>query len=74
MLFGHSKGKKVVDTMSARDAYYALSSPVLLLSQSIQLAALVGNLAGGIKVGIPGLSDSIDKEVFLEELKSHLRK
>ena len=68
------KGKKVVDTMSAGDAYYALSSPVLLLSQSIQLAALVGNLAGGIKVGIPGLSDSIDKEVFLEELKSHLRK
>ena len=62
-------GSKIVDTMSSGDAYYALSAPVLLLSNSIQLAALAGNLAGGMKVGVSGLNDSIDKEVFLDKLK-----
>ena len=60
---------KIVDTMSSGDAYYALSAPVLFLSNSIQLAALAGNLAGGMKVGVSGLNDSIDKKVFLDKLK-----
>ena len=60
---------KFVDTMSAGDSYYALSAPVLLLSNSIQLAALAGNLAGAMKVGVSGMNDSIDKKVFLDKLK-----
>ena len=60
---------QIFNTMSSGDAYYALSAPVLLLSNSIQLAALAGNLAAGIKVVIPGLRDSIDKEVFLDKLR-----
>jgi rfaE bifunctional protein kinase chain/domain len=67
-----SYANKTIDTMSAGDAYYALSAPVLLLSKSIQLAALAGNLAGGIKVGVSGLDDSIDKEAFLDKLKLHI--
>jgi len=59
----------VVDTMSAGDAYYALSAPVLLISNSIQLAALAGNVAGAMKVGVTGMHDLIDKQVFLEKLK-----
>ena len=55
--------------MSAGDSYYALSAPVLLLSNSIQLAALAGNLAGAIKVGVSGLDDTINKEVFLDKLR-----
>jgi len=60
---------KTVDTMSAGDSYYALSAPVLLLSNSIQLAALAGNVAGAIKVGVSGMHDLIDKKVFLDKLK-----
>mgnify|MGYP002826379355 CR=1 FL=1 len=65
-------GDKIVDTMSAGDSYYALSAPVLLLSNSIQLAALAGNLAGAMKVGVSGMHDLIDKKVFLDKLKSRL--
>ncbi len=60
---------KIVDTMSAGDSYYALSAPVLLLSNSIQLAALAGNVAGAMKVGVSGMHDLIDKKVFLDKLK-----
>ena len=60
---------KVIDTMSAGDSYYALSAPVLLISNSIQLAALAGNIAGAMKVGVSGMYDLIDKKVFLEKLK-----
>ena len=65
-------GDQIFDTMSSGDAYYALSAPVLLLSHSIQLSALVGNLAAAIKVGIPRLNDSMDKDVFLDKLRLHL--
>ena len=66
-------GDQIFDTMSSGDAYYALSAPVLLLSHSIQLSALVGNLAAAIKVGIPRLDDSIDKVVFLDKLRLHIK-
>ena len=60
---------QIIDTMSAGDSYYALSAPVLLLSNSIQLAALAGNVAGAMKVAVSGMHDLIDKKVFLEKLK-----
>jgi bifunctional ADP-heptose synthase (sugar kinase/adenylyltransferase) len=63
---------KIVDTMSAGDSYYALSAPVLFLSSSIQLAALAGNIAGAMKVGISGMHDHIDKKVFLKKIKSQI--
>ena len=60
----------VVDSMGAGDAYYALSAPILSLSESLELAAFIGNVAGAIEVGIPGLSDSISKKHFLEKLST----
>jgi bifunctional ADP-heptose synthase (sugar kinase/adenylyltransferase) len=59
----------VVDTMSAGDAYYALSASILLISNSIQLAALAGNIAAAMKVGVSGMHDLIDKQVFLDKVK-----
>jgi bifunctional ADP-heptose synthase (sugar kinase/adenylyltransferase) len=73
LCYSPALGGNIVDTMSAGDAYYALSSSVLLLSRSIQLAALIGNLAGAIKVGISGLDDSIDKKDFMEKLRLHIK-
>jgi bifunctional ADP-heptose synthase (sugar kinase/adenylyltransferase) len=66
-------GEEIFDTMSSGDAYYSLSAAVILLSNSIQLSALVGNLAAAIKISIPRLNDSIDKDVFLEKLRLHLK-
>jgi sugar/nucleoside kinase (ribokinase family) len=65
-------GDNILDTMSSGDAYYVFSAPVLFLSKSIQLSALVGNLSAGIKLGITGLRDSIDKDLLLDKLKIHL--
>ena len=60
----------VVDSMGAGDAYYALSAPALFVSGSLEVAAFIGNVAGAIEVGIPGLSDSISKKHFLAKLSS----
>jgi bifunctional ADP-heptose synthase (sugar kinase/adenylyltransferase) len=67
-------GNQIYDTMSAGDAFYALSAPVLCLSQSIQLSALAGNLAAAIKLETPGLKDSIDKNLFIDKLKLQISK
>ena len=62
-----------VDTMGAGDAYYILSAPVLHISKSIELSALIGNLAGAIKIGIPGHTKKINKSFFMETLNSFLK-
>ena len=65
-------GDTILDTMSSGDAYYVLSAPVLYLSKSIQLSALTGNLSAGIKLGTAGLRDSINKDIFLDNLRKKL--
>lgn len=62
-----------VDTMGAGDAYYILSSPILYLTNSIELASLIGNLAGSLKIRIPGHQRRIEKKFFLENLNSYLK-
>ncbi len=57
----------VVDTMSAGDAYFALSSMLIYLSKSVELSAFVGNLGGAITVGVPGCVP-IEKSKFFETL------
>jgi len=72
--FSPALGDTILDTMSSGDAYYVLSATVLYLSKSIQLSALTGNLSAGIKLGTPGLRDSIDKNDFLDKLRKQLKK
>ena len=62
-----------IDTIGAGDAYYILSSLVLYLSKSTELAALAGNIAGSIKIGIPGLSKKIQKTNFVNTIKTFLK-
>ena len=59
--------------MLCTDFYYILSSLVLYLSKSIELSALAGNVAGAIKIGIPGLSKKIKKTNFVNTLKTFLK-
>ena len=53
--------KTIVDTMGAGDAFFSISSPILYLTKSIELASFVGNTAGAIQVGIEGLRYPINK-------------
>jgi len=58
--------KTTVDTMGAGDAYFAMSSPVLYLTKSIELTSLIGNIAGAIQVGITGLKYPLSKLKLLQ--------
>ena len=62
-----------VDTMGAGDAYFAISSPVLYLTKSIELSSLVGNTAGAIQVGITGLGNPLNKLKLLRYCNTLLK-
>ena len=62
----------VVDTMSAGDSYFVMSSMLLYLSKSVQLSAFMGNLSGAITVGVPGCVP-IEKAKFFETLNTLLK-
>lgn len=51
----------VVDTVGAGDAFFVIASTFLAVGADTALAGFLGNVAGGIKVGIVGHSKSIGK-------------
>ena len=55
--------------MSTGDAFFALSSPILSLTESLDLSTELGHIASYIKMGISKLSDKIDKKIFFEKLE-----
>ena len=65
--------KTIVDTMGAGDAFFSISSPILYLTKSIELASFVGNTAGAIQVGIEGLRYPISKLKFLQYCNTLLK-
>ena len=62
----------VVDTMSAGDAYFVISSMMLYLSRSLQISSFAGNLAGAITVGVAGCIP-IDKSKFIQSISTHFK-
>jgi rfaE bifunctional protein nucleotidyltransferase chain/domain len=52
---------KVVDTVGAGDAFFAITSPLVAARGAIRHVAFLGNIAGAIKVGIVGHRQSVDK-------------
>lgn len=52
---------KVVDTVGAGDAFFAVTSPLAAVGGAIRHIAFLGSIAGAIKVGIVGHRQSIDK-------------
>ena len=55
--FGHSP----IDTMGSGDAFLAITAPLLANGASMQDAAFIGNVVGGIKVGVVGHRRAVDK-------------
>ena len=62
----------IVDTMSAGDAYFVISSMMLYLSKSLQISSFTGNLAGAITVGVAGCVP-IDKSKFFQSINTHFK-
>ena len=62
----------IVDTMSAGDAYFVISSMMLYLSKSLKISSFIGNLAGAITVGVAGCVP-IDKSKFIQTINTHFK-
>ncbi len=52
---------KVVDTVGAGDAFFAVTSPLVAAGGAIRHVAFLGCIAGAIKVGIVGHRQAVDK-------------
>ena len=64
--------KSVVDTISAGDAYFTMSSMAFFQTNSLELSSFLGNIAGAITVGIRGCKP-INKNTFLSTINSYLK-
>ena len=62
----------IIDTMSAGDAYFVISSMMLYLSKSLKISSLLGNLAGVMMASVAGCVP-IDKSKFLQSLNTHFK-
>jgi rfaE bifunctional protein nucleotidyltransferase chain/domain len=52
---------KVIDTVGAGDAFFAITSPLVAAGGAIRHVAFLGCIAGAIKVGIVGHRQAVDK-------------
>jgi rfaE bifunctional protein nucleotidyltransferase chain/domain len=53
--------RQVVDTVGAGDAFLSITSPVVAAGAPMDIAGLIGNAVGAIKVGIVGHRTSVEK-------------
>ncbi|MEQ9489835.1 MAG: PfkB family carbohydrate kinase [Alphaproteobacteria bacterium] len=65
--------KRVVDTVGAGDAFFAYAAPLAAVDTPIRETALVGNIAGALKVDIVGHSKSVEPENVLRYLETLLK-
>ena len=63
---------KVVDRMGAGDAFLAWTAPLAFLGAPIDIIAFVGNVAGGIQVGIVGNEEPVDRQMVNQWVKGLL--
>lgn len=61
---------RVVDTMGAGDAFFAVTAPMARTGNMADLLR-IGNAAGALKTQIVGHRNSVTKEALIEYLKAH---
>lgn len=64
---------KVVDTVGAGDAFLAITAPLVAAGLPLDLCGFVGNVAAGIKVGIVGHRQSVDRSSVVKGIDSLLK-
>jgi len=70
--FAPALSKEPVDTLGAGDAYFALSSLFTKVTSNIKIIALIGNIAGALKIKFVGHRKTVEKDEFISFLKSIL--
>ena len=56
----------IVDTVGAGDAFFVVTAPLVAAGLTLPLVGFVGNLAGGLKVGIVGHRTSVEKAALVQ--------
>lgn len=62
-----------IDTMGAGDAFLAATAPLIAAGLDLEAAALVGNVAGALKVGIVGHRRHVGREELLQSVEALLK-
>ncbi len=62
-----------IDTMGAGDAFLAVTAPLIAAGLDLEAAALVGNVAGAIKVGIIGHRRHVGRDELLQSVEALLK-
>ena len=58
-----------LDTMGAGDAFLAVTAPLIAAGLDAEKAAFVGNVAGAIKIGIPGHRDHVRRADLMRNIE-----
>ncbi len=64
---------RVVDTMGAGDAFFAVTAPLASVSDDMEMIGFVGNAVGAIKVGILGHRRAVEKASTLAYIRTLLK-
>ena len=64
---------RVIDTVGAGDAFFAVTAPLAAAGGSVDQLAFIGTAAGAIKVGIVGHRKSVEKVPVLKFLTTLLK-
>lgn len=62
-----------IDTMGAGDAFLAATAPLIAAGLPAEAAALVGNVAGGLKVGIVGHRAHVTRQDLIATIETLLK-
>lgn len=66
-------GAKVVDTMGAGDAFFAVTAPLASIAKDLRDVAFVGNAAAALKVGVVGHRESTDRMALIRYVETLLK-
>jgi rfaE bifunctional protein nucleotidyltransferase chain/domain len=62
-----------IDTVGAGDAFFAITSPVVASGAAMKDVGFIGNIAGGLKIGIVGHRRSIEKTSLIKTATALLK-
>jgi len=68
-----SVARKVIDTIGAGDAFFAVTAPLVAAGGAIDRVGFIGNVVGALKVEIVGHRRSIDKPALVKGLTALLK-
>jgi rfaE bifunctional protein nucleotidyltransferase chain/domain len=64
---------RIVDTMGAGDAFFAVTAPLAAISDDLGMVGFIGNAVGAIKVGILGHRKAVEKGPTLAYIRTLLK-